>query len=283
MMMVKAFAKINVALNINEKLDNGYHSIDTIILPLQLHDRIEIEELQNGFDTMITCDDVSLPTDESNLVVKTVNILREHFKFKNNFRIHVHKCIPISAGLAGGSADAAATMNTIIKMLHIKTTKEEMIEVAKRIGSDVPYCLFNKPSRCKGMGEELTEIQVKNKYYVLLIKPKKGIVTAEAYKKYDEIKDKEYSDIDNLILALKNGDEKIIANEMKNGLEKPAIEMVEDIKIIKNQLIKDGFNMTLMSGSGSTVFALSSSFKDLQKESCKFDSKKYYVKLTSIN
>ncbi len=281
-MMVKAFAKINVALNVNEKLDNGYHKIDTVMLPLQLHDRIEFEVLQNGFDTMITSDDTSLPTDESNLVVKTVNILREHYKFNNNFRIHIHKCIPISAGLAGGSADAAATMNTIIKMLHIKTTKEEMIEVAKKIGSDVPYCLFNKPSRCRGMGEELTQIEIKDKYYVLLIKPKKGIVTAEAYRKYDEMVDKEYSNIDNLILALKKGDEKSIALEMKNGLEKPAIEMVDDIKIIKDQLIKDGLNMTLMSGSGSTVFTLCKSLKELQKEMTKFDSKKYYVKLTNI-
>lgn len=281
-MMVKAFAKINVALNVNEKLDNGYHKIDTVMLPLQLHDRIEFEVLQNGFDTMITSDDTSLPTDESNLVVKTVNVLREHYKFNNNFRIHIHKCIPISAGLAGGSADAAATMNTIIKTLHIKTTKEEMIEVAKRIGSDVPYCLFNKPSRCKGMGEELTPIEIKDKYYVLLIKPKKGIVTAEAYRKYDELSDKEYSNIDNLILALKKGDEKNIAAEMKNGLEKPAIEMVDDIKIIKEQLINDGLNMTLMSGSGSTVFTLCKSLKELQKEMTKFDSKKYYVKLTNI-
>ena len=121
MLMVKAYAKVNVALNINGKFENGYHDIDTVILPLELHDRIEFEILPNNFDTMITTDDRSLPTDESNLIYKAYKVLKDRFNFDTKFRIHAHKSIPVSAGLAGGSADAAATMNTIIKMLKIKT------------------------------------------------------------------------------------------------------------------------------------------------------------------
>lgn len=282
MLMVKAYAKVNVALNVNEKLENGYHDIDTVILPLELHDRIEFEVLPNGFDTMITSDDISLPTDESNLIYKAFKILKDQYKFNASFRIHAHKCIPISAGLAGGSADAAATLNTLIKMLKIKISKEELIELAKKVGSDVPYCLFNKPSRCKGIGENLEHIKVKNKYYVLLIKPKQGMSTAEAYKNYDALENKEYSNIDLLLEGLAKGKDDIVAQEMKNGLEKPTIQAVKEIEFIKNKLIEDGFAMSMMSGSGSTVFAMSTSLKQIQKEAAKFDSKKYYVKITNV-
>lgn len=282
MLMVKAYAKVNVALNVNEKLENGYHDIDTVILPLELHDRIEFEVLPNGFDTMITSDDRSLPTDESNLIYKAFKILKDQYKFNASFRIHAHKCIPISAGLAGGSADAAATLNTLIKMLKIKISKEELIELAKKVGSDVPYCLFNKPSRCKGIGENLEHIKVKNKYYVLLIKPKQGMSTAEAYKNYDALENKEYSNIDLLLEGLAKGKDDIVAQEMKNGLEKPTIQAVKEIEFIKNKLIEDGFAMSMMSGSGSTVFAMSTSLKQIQKEAAKFDSKKYYVKITNV-
>ena len=282
MLMVKAYAKVNVALNVNEKLENGYHDIDTVILPLELHDRIEFEILPNNFDTMITSDDRSLPTDESNLIYKAYKVLKERYNFNTKFRIHAHKCIPVSAGLAGGSADAAATLNTLIKMLKIKISKEELIELAKKVGSDVPYCLFNKPSRCKGIGENLEHIKVKNKYYVLLIKPKQGMSTAEAYRNYDNLENKEYSDIDLLLEGLAKGDDEIVAKEMKNGLELPTKQAVKEIDEIKNKLIEDGFNMSLMSGSGSKVIALSTSLKHIQKEASKFDAKKYYVKVTNI-
>ncbi len=283
MIMVKAHAKINVALNIDEnKLANGYHNIDSIMLPLELHDRIEFEFLPAYFDTMITCDDVSIPTDESNLIVKAFNVMKERFGFKQSFRIHVHKIIPISAGLGGGSADAAAVINTLIKMLKLKVSEEELIEIAKKVGSDVPYCLFNKPSRCKGIGEKLEPISIKNKYHVLLIKPKTGMSTAEAYKKYDEIEEKEFSNIEVLIEALKKGDEEKIASEMKNGLEKPTMNEIVQVREIKEQLIKDGFKMVMMSGSGSTVFAMSKSLKELQKEAQKFENKGHYIKITNI-
>lgn len=283
MIMVKAHAKINIALNIEvEKMANGYHNIDSVMLPLELHDRIEFEFLPAYFDTMITCDDVSIPTDESNLIVKAFNVMKERFGFKQNFRIHVHKIIPISAGLGGGSADAAAVINTLLKMLKIKVSNEELIEIAKKVGADVPYCLFNKASRCKGIGEKLEPIALKDKYHVLLIKPKVGMSTADAYKKYDETEEKEFSNVDVLVQALKDGNEEIIAQEMKNGLEKPTMNEIKEVKEIKEQLIKDGFKMTMMSGSGSTVFALSKSLKDLHKESLKFEGKGHYIKITNI-
>lgn len=281
MIMVKAHAKINLALNVLEKLENGYHNVDMVILPLELHDRIEFDYLPSDYDDIITCDDTSIPCDESNLTIKAFNLLKSRYKFKKKYRIHTHKIIPISAGLGGGSADAAAILNTIIKLEKIKISDEELIAIAKQVGADVPYCLFNKPSRCKGIGEELETIKVKYKYNVLLIKPKKGISTKEAYRLYDEMGDKEYSDIPLLLQGLETGDEAIVSENLKNGLEKPSMNVLNDISEIKNKLLQDGFTMVLMSGSGSSVFVLSRNLKALQNEALKFDLSNYYVKLTS--
>lgn len=281
MIMAKAYAKINLALNILGKKENGYHDIDMVILPLELHDRMEIDFLPMDYENEITCDDSSLPNDESNLIVKALNVLIKHYDIKKKFRIHTHKIIPTSAGLGGGSADAAVVINVILKMLKITPSKEELIQIAKEVGSDVPYCLFNKPSRCKGIGEDLSHFTLKKKYNVLIIKPKKGISTKEAYEKYDEINNDEYSNIDELILGLIQGNDELVKKNMINGLEKPALMLLEDISIIKNKLLNDGFDMVLMSGSGSSVFALSTNAKLLQIEAQKFDPSKYFVKITS--
>lgn len=281
MIMVKAHAKINVALNVNEKMENGYHKVDMVMLPLELHDRIEFEFLPSDYDNIITCDDTSIPCDESNLMIKAFQTIEKHFDIKRKFRIHAHKIIPLSAGLGGGSADAAVVINTVLKMCKISPSKEELIAIAKEVGADVPYCLFNKAARCKGIGEDLEPIKVKDKYNVLIIKPKKGISTAQAYNLYDELENKEYSNIEELIIGLEEGNEELIAKNMVNGLEQASIKVLEDISAVKAKLKNDGFKMVLMSGSGSSIFVLSKNLKALQNEALKFDLASYYVKLTT--
>lgn len=280
--MVKAYAKINVALNVYERKEDGYHNLDMVMLPIELHDRIEFEFLPDHFDTLITCDDETVAMNENNLMTRAYNVLLNHYHFKQKFRIHCHKVIPISAGLGGGSSNAAAVIITILKMLKIKPSYEELISLAKEVGADVPFCLFNKPCRVRGIGEQLDEIKIKNHYYVLLIKPKQGISTRDAYEKFDTLQNVEYSNIEELIHGLKIGDDELIAKNMKNGLEQAGVLLLNDIKEIKNKLLNDGFPLTLMSGSGSSVFALSTSLKDLQNEAAKFDKNKYTIKLTSI-
>ena len=258
MVTVKAYAKINLALNVLNRRENGYHDIDMIMLPLELHDFIELDTLPNGYESYITSDDVSLPTDESNLSYKAFLKLRENFKIDKNYMIHIYKRIPISAGLGGGSADAAAVFNAILKMSKIKLGYQEMISITKTIGGDVPFCIYNRPARCRGIGEELEFFTLKKRYYVLLIKPLEGVITAQAYNDFDKLEVKpELSDIDKLIKALEEDDEETIAKEMKNGLQESAIKLVPEIKNIIDILKKDGFEMVLMSGSGSTVFAMS--------------------------
>ncbi len=282
MISVKAHAKINLALNVKEKREDNYHDIDMVMLPLELHDRIDFDFLSSDVGTVITSDDLSLPSDESNLTFKAFRIVKDHFHIQKKFRIHVHKKIPLCAGLGGGSADAAAVIKTILQMMKIYPSKEELIAIGKEVGADVPFALFNQPARCRGIGEQLEFFSIKEHYNCLIIKPQMGVQTKEAYTLFDQMEQEQKSDIDRLIQGLEKGNETWIKEEMINQLEKPAIQLIPEIGKIKNQLIQDGFPLSLMSGSGSSIFALSTNLKALQNEMLKFDSQKVYMKLTNI-
>lgn len=279
---IKAYAKINLALNVYDRLENGYHNIDMITIPLSLHDTIELESLPKGYGTFITSDDASLPTDESNLSNIALNKFKTMFPFDRNFLIHIYKRIPMSAGLGGGSADAAAVINALRKKLKISIDDDKLISLSSSIGGDVAFCLFNKPARCRGIGEKLEFITLKKKYYVLLIKPHQGVSTKDAYETFDTLDPKpELSNIDVLIDALENGNDEVIAKEMKNSLQPSAIKFVPEINRVIETLKNDGFEMTMMSGSGSTIFAMSPNYRALLNESKKFDSTKYTLILTT--
>ena len=275
-------AKINLALNVYDKRDDGYHNIDMVAIPLALHDIIELETLPRGYETFITSDDASLPTDESNLTFIALNRLREHYQIKQNFMMHIYKRIPMNAGLGGGRANAAAVMNVLLKLIKEKPSYEKLIQIARSTGGDVAFCLFNKPARCKGIGEELEFIKVKKKYYILLIKPMEGVSTARAFNDYDNLDPKpEKSNIARLVEALEKGDDEVIAQEMKNGLQESAAKLVPEIVTLVNKLKEDGFPLSMMSGSGSTVFAMSTDKKKILEESKKFDKEKYQIIITS--
>lgn len=278
---VKAYAKINLALNVYDRKEDGYHNIDMVTIPLDLHDIIELELLPKGYESYITSDDDSLPTDESNLSNKAFRKMKEKFHIDKNVLIHIYKRIPMCAGLGGGSADAAAVINATLKAIKLKPSQEDLISLASSIGADVSFCLYNKPARCRGIGEKLDFITLKKRYHVLLIKPNEGVSTALAYQTFDELETKpQLSNIERLIEGLKIGDEKIIAEEMKNSLQECAIKIVPEIKNIIDTLKKDGFPLTMMSGSGSTVFCMSLNHHAILEEYKKFSKLNYTVIVT---
>ena len=278
---VKAYAKINLALNVYDRKEDGYHNIDMVTIPLDLHDIIELELLPKGYESYITSDDDSLPTDESNLSNKAFRKMKEKFHIDKNVLIHIYKRIPMCAGLGGGSADAAAVINATLKAIKLKPSQDDLISLASSIGADVSFCLYNKPARCRGIGEKLDFITLKKRYHVLLIKPNEGVSTALAYQTFDELETKpQLSNIERLIEGLKIGDESIIAEEMKNSLQECAIKMVPEIKNIIDTLKKDGFPLTMMSGSGSTVFCMSLNHHAILEESKKFSKLNYTVIVT---
>lgn len=278
---VKAYAKINLALNVYDRKEDGYHNIDMITIPLDLHDIIELELLPKGYESYITSDDDSLPTDESNLSNKAFRKMKEKFHIDKNVLIHIYKRIPMCAGLGGGSADAAAVINATLKAIKLKPSQDDLISLASSIGADVSFCLYNKPARCRGIGEKLDFITLKKRYHVLLIKPNEGVSTALAYQTFDQLETKpQLSNIERLIEGLKIGDESIIAEEMKNSLQECATKMVPEIKNIIDTLKKDGFPLTMMSGSGSTVFCMSLNHHAILEEYKKFSKLNYTVIVT---
>ena len=279
-MIIKAHAKINLAINVVGKKEDGYHDLDMVMVPVELHDSIHIEVLPSNFETYVTCDDFSLEVNEYNLCSITIKKMKEKYNINKSFRIHIHKNIPIGAGLGGGSSNVAAVINAIKTLLKLDIPYEEEIELAKSIGADVPFFLKNNPARVEGIGEKLTPIKIKNKYYALLIKPKNGLSTKDVYAKYDEVGSDNHADVDNLIKALENGEE--LKEFMGNDLEKASISMLPVIQDIKKLLLDDGFENVLMSGSGSSIFAISTNRTMVEKEYRKLEKMGLNVYLTKV-
>ena len=281
MLMLKAYAKINLGLKILSRDEkDGYHVIDMVTLPIELHDRIEIEVLPDDYDTIITCDDRSLPTDESNIVYKTLKVLNEKCPIKKKLRIHIHKIIPVCAGLGGGSSDAAAVLIGLNKLLKLKLSSQELCELGAKIGSDVPLCILNKPARVSSKGEQVETISSKKTYKLLLVKPSVGLSTKDVYNKYDEEPITSNGDNDLLVEGLKKGDLDLIVDNMGNDLENPAFKLSYEIKNIKDTIIKSGFNGALMTGSGSCVYLLTSQDKKLEALENKFKALGYKTFIT---
>ena len=280
MLMVKAYAKINIGLNIISRDDNDfYHYLDMINLPIELHDRIELEVMPHGYDTIVTCDEPSLPVDESNLAFKAEKAMREAFKYDANLRIHIHKIVPIGAGLAGGSADAAAVIKGINSLLKLKASDEQLMEIGAKVGSDVPFCLLNKGAHVTAKGEKLETIKVKGKYYVLIVVPKQRLSTKEVYAKFDEVSSTERADIDLLIKSLANNDIEGVIKAEGNMLEFPALQICPEISKVK-EMLKNELGNAMLTGSGSAVFALTHDHHLAKKIYQKIEGKGYKIFFT---
>ena len=278
-MVVKAYAKINVYLDVLSKREDGYHEMEMVMLPLELHDVIEIESVYGLRDSYVTCDHVDLQETKYNLINTTVNKLRDIYHFKQNFNIKVHKEIPISAGLGGGSSNAAAILHAFNSLLKLKISNEELNEIGKTIGADVPFCLYNKPALVKGIGEEITPFKLKHQYYVLIIKPERGLSTKHVFEKADTI-ELDHGDVNAVIDSLTSGDDAKLAKSMFNSLEKASLMMAPEIQDVKDMLRKDGLDMVMMSGSGSAVYALSTDQAKMKKLYHKYEKAGYEVYLT---
>lgn len=284
-MIIKAFAKINLAIDIKKKDENGYHDIDMVTLPITLHDVLEMEQLISRHGIFITSDDPSLICDEGNLAFKALKAMEDNFSFSKGYRIQIYKRIPMNAGLGGGSADAAGIIRAICKLYNMDAHNPKIIKVARSIGSDVPFCLLNKPARVLGTGENIIPLDSKLDYHVIIIKPHKGLSTKDVYEKYDTIpeEEREHPDISALIEAIKIGDEQKMFENMKNGLYKPASLLCPVISGILNDFKKMGFPLYSMTGSGNACFALSKDLEQIEKAKNYFTSLNYITITASTN
>ena len=279
MKSVKSYAKINISLNVLNKRSDGYHELDSVMVPIELHDTLLISYLERK-DNFVTVDDFSNGLIHYNLASQAIEVMAKKYNFNRHFRIYIHKVIPMQAGMGGGSSNAAFTMKAVDEMLKLNATDEELIELSTPLGADIPFFIKSVPARCGGIGEKMVPINIKNPYHVLIVKPDSGCSTKEVFKLADSQPYKQVN-IDKVVEALENGDDELLAENMGNSLEEAAISLVPEIQEIKDYLFSKGLKLVLMSGSGSAVYALSHDKAELKKIMLEIEDK-WTVELTRM-
>lgn len=252
-MKISARAKINLSLDILGARDDGYHEILTVMQPIDLHDDLELEP-----DTEIRVESSSgeVPAGPQNIVYKAAGLLRGEFGSTRGAKIFIHKNIPVAAGLAGGSSDAAAALRALNRMWEINAPEADLFRLGEVLGSDVPFCLLGKTALAGGRGEELTPLPSFSGFGVVLVKPPFGVSTARVYSLYDSIPPAPGPDTAAMAQAVKNRDLRAVAGLMGNVLERVTASLHPEILDIKKALIDAGAAGAMMSGSGPTVFGL---------------------------
>jgi 4-diphosphocytidyl-2C-methyl-D-erythritol kinase len=279
-LLLKSYAKINICLNVVGKRPDGYHELDMIMLPLKLHDSILFTELPNAKDHFVTIDDFSLGLFQYNIATTSLQKMEARYGFTNKFRITIHKVIPMQSGLGGGSSNAGCVINAVNSYLKLNLPYEELVALSTGLGADIPFFLTNKPARCTGIGEKVEFINVKNDYYVLLVKPEAGCSTQGVYQVSDKM-ELPMGDVEKVKEALETGDDDLLAQSIFNALEQPAISLVPEIQIIKDKLKLAGLKIVQMTGSGSCVFALSTD-KHLIHSVARQLENQYLVEVTKV-
>ena len=278
-MYVKAPAKINLYLDVLGKREDGYHDLDMVMLPLELHDTIEFEHVPMGAYTHIISDTIERQYIDHNLIYRTHELLKKIYDYRHEFVIKVHKEIPIYAGMGGGSSNAAAALKAFRKYGKIKMSDEEELKFCLQLGADVPFCMKNTPAHVEGIGDKITTIKLKHQYHVVVIKPKQGLSTKHVFEESDKYELK-HGNVNNVITALETGDDDLLAKSMFNSLEEVSMKLCPEVKQVKEMMLKDGFKCVLMTGSGSCVFALTTNQSLALQKFLKYEHKGYEVYLT---
>lgn len=277
-MRIKANAKINLALNVIRRREDGYHDLEMVMVPLDLHDNITMEYSDHDD---LTSNDKTMPLDDRNTIVKAIRLMREAYSLKHFYKIHVEKHIPMEAGLAGGSSDAAAIIRSINELEQLNRPLDELISLGKKVGADVCFCLLNTCALVEGIGERLKPFPNHCEFDILLVKPSAGVSTKEAYQTLN-FQQCNHPDCSNVISALQEDNFNLLCKSLGNTLEHSAFLLCDEVKDIKNKLIHMGFEGVLMSGSGSTVFALTRNKELLKTAYCELKNQYEFVEITRI-
>lgn len=280
---LKAYGKINLALDTIGKRKDGYHLVRMIMQTVGLYDTITISKKENP-GIVLTTNRPDLPTDENNLIYKAANLLIQEFSISNGVEIHLHKNIPVAAGMAGGSTDCAATLVGMNRLFQLELSTEELMKRGVTLGADVPYCILGGTALSEGIGEILTPISEIEPCRVLLIKPDIDVSTKWVYTTLNWEKLTSHPDIDGMIAALNAHSLEDVAQKMENVLETVTIPAYPVIQDIKDTLKPLGALHAMMSGSGPTVFGLFISEETAKSayEICKKKYPFYQVELTDF-
>lgn len=268
-MREKAYAKINIALDVVGKRHDGYHLLNMIMQNIDVYDEISIQKSDSGIN--IKCNRPFVPIDERNLAFKAAKLFLDTYGIDSGVFIEIKKNIPVSAGLAGGSTDCAAVLKILNKLFKINASEEELMELGVKLGADVPYCIKGGTALCKGIGEIITELKPFKNHILILVKPPFAVSTKDVYKQFDISKAKIHPQTDKLIQLMKQEDLLGVSENMKNLLENVTLRKYREISDIKWSMKRFGALGAMMSGSGPSVFGF---FDDMIKAQICYDEMK---------
>lgn len=277
-MRQRAYAKINLCLDVVGRRDDGYHELKMIMVPIDFYDMLEMVP---AAETSLSLNRSYLPVNEKNTIIKAIQVMQRRYDLKVNFACTLQKHIPTRAGLAGGSADAAAAIRMINQMMNLHMSREELIEAGREVGSDVPFCIISQPAYVEGAGEKIVPFRCDPDFDILLVKPGRGVSTKEAFDLVDS-QEVIHPDCIKMRDALIMNDYQGIVDALGNSLESASLQLVDEIRVVREKLTEAGFDGVLMSGSGSTVFGITRDKELLDRAMNKLRKEKYFVRKTRI-
>lgn len=252
---LKARAKINLGLDVLGKREDGYHEVRMVMQTIGIYDRLIITRIPED-EIRIKSNLEFLPLNENNLIYKAAKLLKEEYGYEGGVEVDLNKFIPVAAGMAGGSTDAASTLFGINKLCNLKMSQHKMMKLGLRLGADVPYCVMRGTALAEGIGEKLTSLKPMPHCWILVAKPPVNVSTKLVYENLDISEVVEHPDIDGIIKAIEAQDVAGVAEKLGNVLEQVTIPLYPVIDTIKKDMLEHGALNSMMSGSGPTVFGI---------------------------
>lgn len=260
----KAYAKINLSLNVLGKRTDGYHEVSMLMHQITLADTVRLSRC-DGEEIVLTSDSDKIPLNEKNLAYRAAKLLQEEFSLTDGVRIHLQKEIPVAGGLAGGSTDAAAVLCLMNQAYALGLSEAELMRLGLRLGADVPYCIFSKPALAEGIGEKLTEVPGLAPCKILIVNPRTEISTKTVYEAMDSCENTVPAQNERLIEALRAKNNEAAFAYMKNAMEAVSVGLCPQIAEIIKRLKASGAQHAMMSGSGATCFGIFPKERDLSE------------------
>lgn len=290
-MKVRAFAKINLCLDVLRRKENGYHEVEMVMTNVDIFDVLEIKELEEKKILLKSCN-TDLAMDETNLIYKAIVLLQNETGKDFGVEVLLEKNIPMEAGMAGGSADAAATLKAVNELFKLGVSDERLLELGASLGADIPFCITGGTVLARGIGEKLRHLSPLPKMKLLIVKPKAGLSTKMVYESLDieglnkaGFKHKDVREMVSVIESDEGDKTKIekIAKRLDNILEVPSIKLLPLISDIKQKMLENNCLGALMSGSGTAIFGIYENDEDMQKtkEILEKDDRINYIRITN--
>lgn len=265
---LNAYAKINLGLDVLRKRPDGYHDLRMIMQSISLHDTLTLRKTEQDAIRLFNTDGTEnpdVPMDDSNLIYKAIQSLRQEFHITEGVDVILDKQIPVAAGMAGGSTDGAAAYKAMNQLFELGLTEQQLRERAVKLGADIPYCIMGGTALSEGIGEVLTPLAPMPKCAILIAKPDINVSTGFVYGNLRANELSSHPDIDGMVQAIQADDLSGVTNRLGNVLETVTIPAYPVIEKIKQAMIEDGAEGSLMSGSGPTVFGIFREEEQAQK------------------